>query len=248
MSQSATEGQQQNGQQQNGQQGAGDQGQQQGDQGQQNGQQQGQAGAGQNGNGAGQQQNQGGQSNGQQQGQQQNQGADDGLTDEERNALSDPGRRALERVREERNTARTELETTQGQLREALAKLGEGGDQQLQQQVTDATTRAETAERSVLQYTALMRNGLAVPRQGETGEQFAARMSQLAGMLQGTDQAQLDASAAVLASLGTGQQGNGQQQRVTTGDAHQAGQGQGQSGKPSMDDAIRAMAGRKVQQ
>lgn len=247
MTQGATE---QTGQQGTGQAGAGGdagQGQQQGgDQGagQQTGQQQG-AGqgntAGQTGNGTGQQQGQAAVVQGQQGGQQQ---PDDGLTEAERNALSDPGKRALERVRGERESARTENETLRGQLQQALAQASKGTDEATAQQITTLTTERDTATQQVSQITAVMRAGLAVPRQGETGEQFATRMVQLAGMLQGADQAALDNSAAVLASLGTGQQQTGQQAR--TADQHAGGQGQGQAGAMSMDDLIRAQAGRPV--
>lgn len=224
-----------------GQQTAADQGQAGGRSGDQSGTAAGNA-AGQD---AGRTDGQQGQSAGQSgdQGQQQT-GGDDGLTDEERAALTDPGRRALERIRGERETARGEVETLRGQLQQALAQINQGGDQGLQTQVAEATTRAETAERSTQQITALLRSGLAVPRQGEEGEAFANRMLQLAGMLQGSDQSQLDASAAVLASLGSGQQAQGQQ-RQTTGDTHAAGQGGAGAGKPSMDDLIRASAGRR---
>jgi hypothetical protein len=248
MTQTATEQQgQQSGNGDQGQQGSGQQ-QAGGDQGQnddQARQQQGQGNEGQQGNGAGHGGSQQGQQNGQGNGQQQ---SDDGLTDEERNALSDPGKRALERVRGERDTARTENETLRSQLTEALAKVNEGTDAAVQQQITEATTARETAERATMSLQAVLRAGLAVPRENETGAQFAERMTQLAGLLQGADQAALDASAAVLASLGTGQ-GNGQQrqQSARNSDTQSGGQGQGQAGEMSMDQLIRHQAGRTVQ-
>lgn len=184
-------------------------------------------------------------------------GQGDELTAEEEAALGDPGKRALARVKEERNTLReqhttvaAELEQTRTQLQAAMAQIAQGGDQAQQAALQTATTERDQAQQQLERVTAVLRNGVVMPQPGEQPQAWAARALQTAQLLQGSDAAALDNSARVLLSLIGGAPG---QQTATpppppipNGDAAAGQQGGGQAGDLSMSDRIRAAAGRQV--
>lgn len=177
------------------------------------------------------------------------------LTPEEEAALGDPGKRALERIRAKRDelkqqheTTATELEQTRTQLQTALAQIAAGGDQAQQQALQTVTTEKETLQRDVNRLTAVLRNGVAMPKPGEEPAAWAQRVQQTAALLQGDDAAALDNSARVLLSLVGGTPAAAATVTpppITNGDTQAATLNGGQAGEMSMSDKIRVAAGRR---